>query len=529
MKRIPLPRPIHGVSPWIITPVVGLAAFMEVLDISIANVSLQHIAGGLSASQDEATWVLTSYLVSNAIVLPITGWLSSVFGRKRFFMFCIAGFAVSSLLCGIAASLPMLIVFRVLQGATGGGLQPVSQAILTDAFPKEKRGMAFALYGLAVVFAPAIGPTMGGWITDHMSWRWVFLINVPVGMILLVLTYFLVHDPRSLVVARLRKLREGLRVDYVGFGLLVVGLGFLQIMLDKGQQEDWFDSSFILTLAIGSVVALALLVFRELRHDDPIVDLRLLKDRNFAISNALMLMLGFVLLGSTVLVPLYVQNLLGYSAEAAGLVVSPAGFVIMLMMPIAGLLDNKLQPRWLIAFGLCVTSMGMWAMTGFNTQTDFASIAWARVILGFGVAFMFIPINTAAYSNISPEKSNNAAAIINLARNLGSSFGISIIETHLMRRTQAHQHALASHINPTNPLYQEKVHGLAHMLGQYTSDATQAMHQAQALIYGMVQKQASMLAFLDDFRMLAFIFFALIPIVLLIKTERSAGEPADSH
>lgn len=516
------------VNPWIIAPVVAMAAFMEVLDISIANVSLQHIAGSLSASQEEATWVLTSYLVSNAIVLPISGWMSSVFGRKRFFMGCIAGFTVSSLLCGFAPNLVMLIVFRTLQGATGGGLQPSAQAILSDSFPPEKRGMAFGLYGLSVVFAPAIGPTLGGWITDNFSWRWVFFINVPVGIILISLALRLIHDPRELVRARLRKLRQGIKVDYIGFALLSVGLGFLQIILDKGQQDDWFQSRFILTLSAISAIALILLVFRELRLSDPIVDLHLLRDRNFGIANLLMLMLGFILLGSTVVIPIYVQTLLGYTAEQAGLVISPGGFAIMLLMPTMGLLVSRFEPRWLIVTGLVIAAYAMLRMTGFDTQTDYSTIVWARVLQAIGLAFLFIPINTAAYVAIPTEKSSNASAIINLSRNLGGSIGISLITTQLARRSQIHQNMLVGSVNPYNPQYQSAVHGIAQRLARHGSDAVHALHQAQSVIYAGLQKQASMLAFIDVFRMLAVIFIALIPFVFLLKKGRPGQAPA-SH
>lgn len=511
-------------NPWIIAPAVAMAAFMEVLDISIANVSLQHIAGGLSVGLEESTWVLTSYLVANAIVLPISGWMSSVLGRKRFFMGCIAGFTFSSLLCGLAPNLTTLITFRALQGATGGGLQPSAQAILTDSFPPEKRGMAFSLYGMAVVFAPAIGPTLGGWITDDFSWRWVFLINVPVGFILFTLAGRLVHDPRAQVVARLRKLRQGLRVDYIGFALLMVGLGFLQIVLDKGQRANWFDSSLILTLAIISGVALILLVIRELRVDDPIVDLKLLHDRNFGIANAMMLMLGFILLGSTVLIPIYVQTLLGYTAEQAGLVLTPGGFVIMLLMPVTGALVSRVQPRWMIAGGLVVAAYAMWRMSGFTTQADYETILWARVVQAIGLAFLFIPINTAAYVNISPEKSNNAAALINLARMLGGSIGISLIETYLARRTQVHRDILTSHIAPANPQYQQSVDGFLGLFSQHTSDGGLALQQAQGVISDRVQEQASMLGFIDDFRLLALVFIILVPFTFFLKAGKLGEE-----
>ncbi|MGD8709132.1 MAG: DHA2 family efflux MFS transporter permease subunit, partial [Ectothiorhodospiraceae bacterium] len=427
-----------GTNPWLLAPVVALAAFMEVLDISIANVALQHIAGSLSVSQEESTWILTSYLISNAIVLPISGWLSTLMGRKRFFLGCIAGFSLSSLLCGIAPSLPLLILFRTLQGATGGGLQPASQAILADAFPPRQRGMAFAFYGMAVVFAPAIGPTLGGWITDNASWHWVFLINVPVGIVLFLLTEALVQDSREYTEARKARLADGFSVDYVGLGLLALGLGFLQVVLDRGQQSDWFDSRGIVAMTVVFVLALGGFVVWELRQRHPVVDLHLFRNPNFLFGNILMFLLGFILLGSTVLIPVYVQSMLGYTAMDAGLVISPGGFAVMLAMPIVGRLISHVDARWLIIFGLTVCAAALYHMSGFNTQTDYATIALARVFQAIGLGFLFIPITTVAYVGLPAEKTDNASAIINLSRNLGGSVGISVAITVLARRTQSH-------------------------------------------------------------------------------------------
>src|SRR3979490_2361611 len=345
-----LPRP--AINPWIIAMAVTLATFMEVLDTSIANVSLPHIAGSLSAGTDESTWVLTSYLVSNAIVLPLSGWISSIIGRKRFYMSCVAIFTISSLLCGLAPNLGMLIFFRILQGAGGGGLQPSEQAILADTFPPAKRGMAFAVYGLAVVLAPAIGPTLGGWITDNFTWRWIFLLNIPVGILSLMLTSRLIQDPPEF---RRRKWSET-QIDYMGLGLIVVGLGALQIVLDKGQREDWFESQFIVVLSVVSAAALILAVIWEWRHKDPIVELHLYKERTFATANFLMFMLGFALLGSTLLLPLFMQTLLGYTAERSGMALSPGGFTIMVIMPIVGFLLSRYSPRYLMMFGMTVLS-----------------------------------------------------------------------------------------------------------------------------------------------------------------------------
>src|SRR5581483_85298 len=399
-----------AVNPWIIALAVTLATFMEVLDTSIANVALPHIAGSLSAGTDESTWVLTSYLVSNAIVLPLSGWISTIIGRKRFYMTCVAIFTLSSLLCGLSLNLGMLIFFRVLQGIGGGGLQPSEQAILADTFPPAKRGMAFAVYGIAVVMAPAIGPTLGGWITDNYTWRWIFFLNIPVGILSLTLTSRLIQDPPFL---RRRKLSE-LKVDYTGLGLIAVGLGALQVVLDKGQRDDWLESNFILFLSLISAAALIFLVLWEWRQKDPVVDLHLFRERTFASANVLMFMLGFALLGSTLLLPLFMQTLLGYTAEQAGLGLSPGGFAIMLLMPLVGFLLSRYDARWLMMFGLCVLSFSLFHMTSFDLQVDFRTVVWARVIQASGLAFLFVPINTAAYSQLPREKNNAASGLMNL-------------------------------------------------------------------------------------------------------------------
>jgi MFS transporter, DHA2 family, multidrug resistance protein len=421
-------------SPWAVAPTVGLAAFMEVLDISIVNVALQHVAGSLSASQDEATWVLTAYLVTNAIVLPVSGWLSSTIGRKRYFLACVVGFSITSLLCGLAPTLGLLIIARGLQGATGGGLQPTSQAILADAFPAERRGQAFAAYGLAVVFAPAIGPTLGGWMTDNFSWRWVFLLNVPIGILLTLLATRVLADPSEEIALRRARAGRGTALDYLGFALLVIGMCSLQIVLDKGQEDDWFPSSLITDLSLTAILALTGFVLWELRRPEPIVDLRLLANRSFAVGNLLMFMLGFVLLASTVLLPLFVQVQLGYTATDAGLVLSPGGFALMLAMPMVGALVDKVDARWLVAIGLVATSLTLFHMTNFDPDIDYATVAWARVYQSLGLALLFIPINMAAYNGVPPEKNNQASAIINMMRNLGGGIGIAVLTTFIARR-----------------------------------------------------------------------------------------------
>lgn len=511
---------------WLVAPTVGLAAFMEVLDISIANVALQHIAGSLSATRDESTWVLTSYLVTNATILPMSGWLATTIGRKRYFIGCIAGFSLSSLLCGMAPSLGWLIVFRALQGVTGGGLQPTAQAILADCFPPEKRGMAFAVYGLAVVFAPAVGPTFGGWITDHFTWRWVFLINLPVGMVLVPLAARVVHDPPALVAAGRARRAGGINFDIIGFSLLVLGMCSLQVMLDKGQEEDWFASRLIAGLAATAVVSLTAFAIREFCCVEPMVDLKLLANRNFAVGNLLMLMLGFVLLGSTVLLPLFVQTMLGYTATDAGLVISPGGFALMFLMPLSGALVSRVDPRWLIAFGLLACAAALYYMSGFDLEVDYWTVAEARIYQSIGLAFLFIPINTVAYSGIAAEKSGNASAIINMTRNIGGSIGISVATTVLARRAQVHQHALVEHVTPDNPVYRSLVSSLQQIFMRYSASAADALHQAQALIYRMVQQQAQLLSFLDDFRLLAIVFVALVPFLVLMRRPTPGAPPA---
>jgi MFS transporter, DHA2 family, multidrug resistance protein len=510
---------------WIIAPVVALAAFMEVLDISIANVSLQHIAGSMGASQDEATWVLTSYLVTNAIILPISGWLSAIFGRKRFYLACILGFGISSFFCGLAPSLGLLILFRAIQGLTGGGLQPSSQAILADSFKPAERGMAFAFYGIAVVFAPAIGPTLGGWITDNYSWHWVFLINVPISIGLYFLIAAMIEDPPHLVEERQRLKEQGVKVDYWGFGFLILGLGSLQYVLDRGQEKDWFGSSAITLAAIAAVVGLVSFVLWELHQETPLTDLRLLKNPNFAMSNVLMFMMGFVLLGSTQLIPQYVQTLLGYTATEAGEVISPGGFAIILLMPVVGRMISRVNPRRLIVFGLVVSAAALYHMTSFNLQVDYWTVALARIFQAAGLAFLFIPITTIAYVGVPREKNNNASAIINLSRNLGGSVGIALLTTFLARREQYHRSMLIDRIAAGDPRYNAVAGAIKQHMTSLGGTAGQALHLAQAEIGAMVARQAAMLSYIDDFLLLAIAFALLIPLVFLTRAPRPGEGP----
>ncbi len=527
------PRSIDQPAPgfWVIAPVVAIAAFMEVLDLSIANVALLHIAGSLSASQDQATWVLTAYTLTNAIILPLSGWLATTFGRKRYFMASIGGFSLASLLCGLAPSLGALVVFRAIQGLVGGGLQPNAQAILSDASPPEKRGMAFAFYGMAVVLAPAIGPTLGGWITYHMSWRWVFLINVPVGILLLPMIQSLVRDPPHFAATRIARKARGLKLDYIGFSLIAIGLGSLQIVLDRGQQNDWFASHLILAMTSLAVVALIGFVVWEWTRSDPIVDLHLLKDPTFAVANLLMFMLGFVLLATTVLLPLYVQSLMGYTPVEAGLMLSPGGVAILFLMPVVGQLVSRIDARWLISAGFLVIGLAMFLMTGFDTETGFQTLMWTRVFQACGMAFLFIPINTVAFTAIDAAKSSNASAIINMSRNIGGSFGISIAVTLLARAAQAHQDRLVGDVAAVSPALRSYVASVGRLLARQGHRGVAASHEAMGILYGTVIKQATMLAYIDDFWYLGVVSIALIPTVFFLKRRKTAqtGAPGGMH
>ncbi len=498
-------------NPWSVAVTVALTTFMEVLDISIANVALRHIAGDLSAGQDEAVWVLTSYMVSNAIVLPMSGWLSTLFGRRRFYLVCVALFSVSSLLCGLAPNLGLLILFRTLQGIGGGGLQPSSQAILTDSFPPAQRGMAFAVYGITTVLAPAIGPTIGGFITDNFSWRWIFLINVPVGLLSMYFTSRLVYDPPSFVRQSKEMRQKGFKIDGIGFMLLALGFGGLQIVLDKGQEDDWFSSPFIVAMSVVAVVALVLLPLWELRQKVPLMDLRLLLERNFLFSNILMFLLGFILFGSTVLLPMFVQSLMGYSATQAGMLLSPGGLTVLCAMPLIGLMMNRVDLRYMITFGLACNALSLFLFSMVDVQADYWTLAILRVIQGLGLGFLFVPINTAAFSRIPPGKSSHASAIINLSRNLGGSVGISLVQTVLTQRTQTHQVDLVAHVSDYSATMLQWLRGLTPMMPSHDGAAVWAQ------LYFTVQQQASQLAFLDIFRGLAVLTVIFIPLVYALK------------
>ncbi len=514
------------INPWWIAFTVMLPTFMEVLDTSIANVALPHIAGSLSAGIDESTWVLTSYLVSNAIVLPLTGWFSRLFGRKRFYMSCVTIFMVSSLMCGLAPSLPLLILFRVLQGAGGGGLQPTSQAILVESFPREKQGMAMAIYGMGVVVAPIIGPTLGGWITDNYSWRWIFFINIPIGLLSIILTTALIVDPSHVSG---KKTGERIKIDYIGLGLLSVGLGFLQVVLDKGQRDDWFGSPFIVWSTVICAIGLVGTVFWELRQKDPVIELHLFKDRNYATATFFMFALGIVLYGTTVLLPVMLQTLNGYTAQLSGLVLSPGGFLTLLMLPIVGRLMMRRDPRWLVVIGLLILSFGMFQLSKLNLYTGFWTFVLVWSISRGGMPFMFVPINVMAFSYVPKERMNNATGLINLARNLGGSVGISLVTTLQARLTQRHQNMLVSHMTPLDPRYRAALHGLTALLHIRGSSTANAAQQAQAMLYGELQRQSAMLAFIDVYSILGMLCLAMIPLMFIMKRSRPPSTSPLSH
>jgi DHA2 family multidrug resistance protein len=489
-------------NPWLIAVVVAMAAFMEVLDTSIANVALPYMAGSLGASNDQSTWVLTSYLVSNAIVLPISGWFATTLGRKRFFMSCLVIFTSSSLLCGIAPSLGAIIAFRVIQGAGGGGLQPMAQAILADIFPPEKRGLAFALYGVTAIIAPTIGPTLGGWITDNYSWRWIFYINLPIGILALILVSRLVDDPPWAKAGA----RGALHFDYIGFSLLAIGVGALQVMLDRGQEDDWFGSRFITTLVVLAAAGLVSFVIWEWFYKKPIVDVRLFKNLNFLGANGMMFMLGVVLFSSLVTLPLFLQTLLGYTAETAGFVLSGGGLLLLGLMPTAGFLSSKLQARYIVAFGWLTLTIGMFISSQqLDLDISFGAASVLRLAQVFGLGFLFVPINLVAYIGMPTEKSGSVAGLVNFMRNIGSSLGTSMVTTLLARRAQVHQAYLVAHVTPGTPIVEGRSTGLTARLTAAGVQNSFASRKSLGLLYQAVISQATLLAYVDIFLILSVI------------------------
>jgi len=495
---------------WVIAMSVTLATFMEVLDSSIANVALPHIAGNLGATMEEATWVLTSYLVSAAVVLPMSGWLSDLMGRKRFYMLCVFLFTGSSLLCGLSTSLPMLVVCRVLQGAGGGGLQPTEQAILADTFEPEQRSMGFAVYGMAILVAPTIGPTLGGWLTDAFNWHWIFFINLPVGVISLLLTQRVIEDPPHVIEQGI-EVRRG-RVDSVGIASIVLGVGFIQYALDKGQELDWLSSTAIRLTLFGGIVLLVIMVWREWTVDDPIIKLQLLRKRNFATSVVCNFVLGVAMNGSFILIPQFLQTQMGYSAELTGLALSPGGLVLGLLMPIAGYVATKFDPRKVIAFGFLSTSVTMLAMTRINALIDFPTMVWLRIIQIVGIPFIFIPISTLAYVGVEAKENNQISGITNFVRNIGGAIGVSYLMTFLARHRAASRTDLVSHLSMGNVFFKRYFAMLSHG-GQDPGSTYRALAQLQVIVDG----QANVLSFLNVFFVMGMVVMCLVPLPFLMK------------
>ncbi len=516
------PLPPREINPWLIAVAVMSSTFMEVLDTTVVNVSLRHIAGNLSASTDEATWTLTSYLVANAIILPMTGWLASTFGRKRLLLASVTGFTIASFLCGLAPSLGFLIVCRVIQGACGGGLQPLSQAILLESFPPEKRGQAMAFWALGIVVAPMLGPVAGGWITDNYSWRWVFYINVPIGVIALILTQMFVFDP-----SYLRKKPSG--IDYWGIGLLVLGIGSLQIMLDKGQEADWFGSRFIVTLAVLATIGLVGLIIRELRTDHPIIDLSVFKYRSFAIGTALMTGVGFVLYGSTVLLPLLMQELLGYTATHAGVTNLPRGMASFMAMPLIGILIGRVDARKLLGTGLFFSAVAMFLLSRMSLDVGFWNFWVALTLQGTALGLVFVPLTTATNDPIPKERLGAATSIFNLMRNVGASVGISMVETMQFRRMQAHINVLGQHVNSANFRAQATLQGMQGSMMAKGADSATANKQAYAAMWAIVQRQAAMLSYNDVFFFLGVMFLVMFPFIFLMTRPKRGGGAVMAH
>jgi MFS transporter, DHA2 family, multidrug resistance protein len=513
---------VPQINPWLIAVAVMFGTFMEVLDTTVVNVSLPHIAGSLSVTPEEATWALTSYLVANAIILPITGWLASFFGRKRLLMFAVVGFTASSFMCGFAPNLAWLVIFRIVQGLTGGVLQPVSQAVMLEAFPPEQRGKAMGFWGLGIVVAPMLGPVLGGWLTDNYSWRWVFYINIPVGIASIIMTKLFIFDPPYLR-------RATNKVDAWGIGMLAVGIGALQILLDKGQQEDWFSSSWITSLAVISTVTLVLFIVHELRTGDPVLHLRVFKERTYATGVFLMTALGFVLYGSLVLLPLFLQTVLGYPAIEAGIAMAPRGLGSFIAMPIVGFLTAKVDPRKLLMVGLVGGATSLFALGSINLQVGYWDIFWPQFVQGLSMGLVFVPLTTITMSLIVREEMGNATSLFNLMRNLGGSVGIAAIATMLSRNTQQWYNILGAHVSAFDTR-------ISTLLGQIRGgfmaggmDFTTATRAAYTALSGMVSQQAVMVAFVQLFRMLAVVFAVVIPLVFIMRKPKPGRPPASAH
>ena len=524
-------RPAHvRHNPWAIALTVTMATFMELLDTSISNVSLPHIAGGLGTSYDEATWVLTSYLVANAVILPMSAWLGRVFGRKRYYMMNVALFTATSLLCGIAPSLGMLIFFRILQGIGGGGLAPVEQAILVDTFPKAKLGAAFALYSMAIVTAPAVGPPLGGWITDSFSWRWVFFINVPIGLLSLMLSSRLVHDPEEFTEERRQAWKGGqLRIDRAGIVLIALGFACLEVVLDRGQRDDWLGSHFITTFLIIAIVAIATAIWWEWHHHDPVVELTLLRDRNFAIACIYYFVFAFGLFGSTVLIPEILQTLFGYTATDAGLVLGPGAAVITILAPFVARIVPRIGAKRLLGASFTIAALSMFYYSGLTSQTDYFHFAFARAYQGFGYAFMFVPVTQLAYSYLPTNKNNKGSSLTNLCRNWGGSFGIAFVTTMLERRSQYHQSVLVSHLSSADGSVQQFVNNTSQYLLTRGTSGPDAIHQSYGLVANLMTQQATILAAMDCFHLLGLVVILGLPLSFLIRRFQLGDTASAGH
>jgi MFS transporter, DHA2 family, multidrug resistance protein len=508
-------------NPWIIAISVMLATFMEVLDTTVVNVALPHIAGNLSASIDEATWTLTSYLVANAIILPMTGWLARQFGRKRLLLGAIVGFAAASVLCGIAINLPMLIAFRIVQGATGGVLQPVSQAVMLEAFPPNERGKAMAFWGVGIVVAPMLGPVLGGWLTENYSWRWIFYINLPIGLASVLMTKAFIFDPPYLR-------REKTRVDSWGIGFLAVGIGALQLFLDKGQEEDWFGSGFITTLAILTVAMLAAFIVRELWTRGPVVNLRVFAERTYATGTLLMTLLGFVLYGSMVALPIFLQTLLRYPAEQAGITMAPRGLGSFIGMPLVGVIISRVDPRKMLAAGLVGAGFSLIALSHLNLNAGYWDLFFPQFFQGFFMAMLFVPLTTITMDHVAKEEMGNATSLFNLMRNIGGSIGIAVATTMISRTSQTFVNTLGGHVNPysTAP---ERIAALRAYFMSRGADAVTATREAYGAIYGMVQQQAALLSYLNEFKFFGVVFLLMIPLIFLMRRPGRATGPIAMH
>ena len=517
-------------NPWLVAVIVSIATFMVVLDTAIANVSLRYIAGSLAASVDESTWIVTTYLIANAVVLPASGWLSNVVGRKRFYMLCVALFTGSSLLCGLAPNLAALIFFRILQGLGGGGMPTSEQAILADTFPPQRRGQAFALYGVAVIVAPTVGPTLGGWITDNFSWHWIFFINVPIGIASLALVHWFVDEPEALEREREERLAGGLKVDWIGFALIAATLACLEVVLDRGQIDDWFRSGTIVTFSILAAVSFLIFIPWELKQDDPIIEIRLLLHRQFGMSFFVMLMIGAILFGSNQIMPQLLQTTFPYTAMLSGLAMMPGGLAMLIIMPIAGQVTGRFQPKYLMVLGLSGIALSMWYSTTLTPDASFDYFGWIRVYQTIGLPFLFIPINTVAYDGLPANKTNQASALMNVARNLGGSIGISLANVVLTQRAQFHQSRLVESTTPTSPVFQSTLRAVTHYFMQHGISAGEAHSRAMGLFGQLIETQATILAYIDVFHVCAVAAAVMIPLVLImVRRVQTQGQTVAGH